>query len=56
MKLDGLHVLDLPLFPPSPLAAMLMADRGTNVIAGEPPAGERVRQRNRARRFSRNAR
>ena len=41
--LAGLRVLDLGMFLASPLASMLFADMGAEVIKVEPPTGDRMR-------------
>ncbi len=42
-KLDGIKVLDLSLFLPGPMASMMMADQGAQVIKIEPAAGDPAR-------------
>jgi crotonobetainyl-CoA:carnitine CoA-transferase CaiB-like acyl-CoA transferase len=37
---EGLNVLDLSLFLPGPLAGLLLADMGANVLKIEPPSGD----------------
>ncbi|MGE0502066.1 MAG: CaiB/BaiF CoA transferase family protein [Rhizobiaceae bacterium] len=37
---EGLRVLDLSLFLPGPLAGLLLADMGANVLKIEPPSGD----------------
>ncbi|GIX32242.1 MAG: CoA transferase [Lysobacterales bacterium] len=44
MKLEGLRVLDLSLFLPGPMASLMLADHGAEVIKLEPPGeGEPTR-------------
>lgn len=43
MKLEGLKVLDLGLFLPTPVISQMMADHGADVIAVEPPGGDPTR-------------
>lgn len=40
MKLEGLKVLDLGLFLPTPVITQMMADHGADVISVEPPGGD----------------
>ena len=42
--LKGVRVLDLSLFLPGPLASLLLADMGAEVLKIEPPAGDGMRQ------------
>lgn len=42
-KLDGIKVIDLSLFLPGPMATMMMADQGAEVIKIEPAAGDPAR-------------
>lgn len=42
-KLDGIKVIDLSLFLPGPMATMMMADQGAEVIKIEPEAGDPAR-------------
>lgn len=42
-KLDGITVIDLSLFLPGPMATMMMADQGAEVIKIEPAAGDPAR-------------
>lgn len=45
MKLEGLRVLDLSLFLPGPMATLMLADHGAEVIKLEPPPeGEPTRR------------
>ncbi|MGP1353641.1 MAG: CaiB/BaiF CoA transferase family protein [Parasphingopyxis sp.] len=43
-QLDGITVIDLSLFLPGPMATMMMADQGAEVIKIEPAAGDPARQ------------
>ena len=43
MKLEGLRVLDLGLFLPTPVISQMMADHGADVICVEPPGGDPTR-------------
>jgi crotonobetainyl-CoA:carnitine CoA-transferase CaiB-like acyl-CoA transferase len=43
MKLDGLRVLDLGTYLPTPLITQMMADHGAIVISVEPPGGQPTR-------------
>ena len=40
MKLDGLRVIDLGMYLPTPHLTLMMADHGAEVIRVEPPGGE----------------
>jgi len=42
-KLDGITIIDLSLFLPGPMATMMMADQGAEVIKIEPTAGDPAR-------------
>ena len=44
MKLQGVKVLDLGLYLPTPLITQMMADHGAEVISVEPPGGDPTRQ------------
>lgn len=43
MKLEGLKVIDLGMFLPTPHLTLMMADHGAEVIRVEPPTGEPAR-------------
>lgn len=43
MKLDGLRVIDLGMYLPTPVITQMMADHGADVIRIEPPHGEPTR-------------
>ena len=42
--LDGVRILDLSQYIPGPLASLMLADMGAEVIKIEPPAGDPMRQ------------
>ena len=41
--LEGIKVLDLTAIVSGPLAAMMLADQGTEVTKVEPPSGDQLR-------------
>jgi crotonobetainyl-CoA:carnitine CoA-transferase CaiB-like acyl-CoA transferase len=41
--LDGIKVLDLTTLVSGPVAAMMLADQGAEVVKVEPPQGEQLR-------------
>lgn len=43
MKLEGLRVIDLGLYLPTPVITQMMADHGANVVSVEPPSGDPAR-------------
>ena len=43
-SLRGVHVLDLSRYLPGPLATLLLADLGAQVLKVEPPAGDEMRE------------
>ena len=43
MKLEGLRVLDLGMYLPTPVVTQMMVDHGAQVISIEPPGGEPIR-------------
>lgn len=44
MKLEGLRVLDLGTYLPTPLITQMMADHGATVVSVEPPGGQPTRK------------
>ena len=44
MKLEGLRVVDLGMYLPTPLITQMMADHGATVISVEPPGGQPTRK------------